>query len=502
MNLNKLLSPSFCSSHNIDVNSNYEIEWLFPDELIVPERIDIIIKIKYVEMLQRGYKIPFLVDMYMAHIEAFSLGKYVEPGNRGKNSIISYFEEFNSLITSLKTKGFDPNLSVIPVGRNNTILNGSHRAAISAFLQIKVPVVRFDNLSTDYSFSFFRQRLLGEKYLDFAISEYCKLKNKNIYAICLWPIANSKTTQQVLYELLRSTTRIIYTKEISLNFEGLRSFIIETYFHQNWVGTPKNDFAGAQDKAFACYKKDTPLFLYLVESENVDIIKNIKNSIRNLLALGNHSVHSTDCYEETQSIIDMLLNKNSIHLLNNANIYKYSKLYNLLEIFKIKTQKECFNLRDFIIDSSASLSLYGLRELGDLDFLSLEEHCEHIFSDDPIDNNNKYSNLYNKSLPELFFDPQNYLIFRGMKFISLTNLKMFKINRNTPKDREDICLIDLLLDKPSYFRCSVVKFSTWIRIKKRNMKFATRDIIIRLLKAAGLHRFVRAIYRKIFKINA
>jgi hypothetical protein len=83
-----------------------------------------------------------------------SYGAYTEPGNDSKNNIHKYFNVFNNLIDNIKHSGLDNKTSVIPVGKNNVILDGAHRVASVAYYNLKVPIIRFGNLSADYGGAF------------------------------------------------------------------------------------------------------------------------------------------------------------------------------------------------------------------------------------------------------------------------------------------------------------------------------------------------------------
>ena len=111
-------------------------------ELFTKNRIDLVAKYKYVEMYDRGLDIPFIRELYKSHISAFSAGTFIEEGQEEKkNSIEDYERIFKDLIDSIKCTGFDEHISVVPVGGENVILNGSHRVAIAAYFGLKVPVV-------------------------------------------------------------------------------------------------------------------------------------------------------------------------------------------------------------------------------------------------------------------------------------------------------------------------------------------------------------------------
>ena len=82
------------------------------------------------------YNCKFINELYDKHIEAFSAGSYNEPGNDEKNSIKKYIDTFEVLIKNIKKSGIDETISVIPVGKNNEIMDGAHRTAIASYFNL------------------------------------------------------------------------------------------------------------------------------------------------------------------------------------------------------------------------------------------------------------------------------------------------------------------------------------------------------------------------------
>jgi len=212
MDIVGVLDKYFYERKNIDVSKDYPVEYVEAKELIVATRIDLVAKIKYVEYKEKGYDLTFIKKMYQAHIEAFSLGRYIEPGSEEKNSITKYFDVFDSLIENIKKNGVDEKISVIPVGSDNSILNGAHRIATAAYFGLTVPIIRFDHLSANFGPEFFKKRLLATKYLDYLVNEFCKI-NLNV-ALLIVP----KSCLKDEFPLIISKN-IFYTKEISLDMK-------------------------------------------------------------------------------------------------------------------------------------------------------------------------------------------------------------------------------------------------------------------------------------------
>ena len=174
------LDPYFKEYNKIDKDSEHEIFYMEAQDLINKKRIDIVVKYYYIKDRESGENIEFAQELYKKHIEAFSDGTFTEQGNKDKNSIEKYIETFDKVIDSFKEKGFDEEVSLIPVGRDREILDGSHRVACAIYFKTKLRVIQFKNLSVDYGFDFFRRRVLDEFYLDFIAKEYVNLKKRCI----------------------------------------------------------------------------------------------------------------------------------------------------------------------------------------------------------------------------------------------------------------------------------------------------------------------------------
>ncbi|MBP2114404.1 hypothetical protein [Paenibacillus silagei] len=496
MRINHILTDYFCESHNIDLNKEYEIEEIDASDLIVSERIDLIAKIKYIEFREKGYDLTYIKKLYSAHIEAFSDGTYIEPGNEAKNSIEDYLDTFDSLIDDIKKQGINPDKSVIPVGKNNTILDGAHRIAIAAYFKQKVPVIRFNDLSVSYGTSFFENRLLDNEYIDYLVTEYCKIK-KNIYFSCIWPVVYNEMDNNVIEELIGKYATLIYKKKVKLSYEGLQNFMIQIYSSQQWTGNLKNRYSGIHSKVEACFNKHGYISVYILEcKDGLEKILELKSDIRKVFNVENHSIHITDNDFETVQICNLLLNENSIDFLNNGNPLCYLEFCNKISSFKDTIINYNLSLEEFLVDSSASLALYGLRDAADIDFMTIASEFKQIESND-INNHHKYIKLYETSIDDLVLNPNNFFSYNDVKFITLKKLREFKKNRDEIKDRNDVRLIDVVLSGKKHRKMNFYKFKHLVAKKHRNIKSFIKFKIKKILKAIGLFELFKKFYHSI-----
>ena len=100
------------------------------------------------------------------------------------------------------------------------------------------------------------------------------------------------------------------------------------------------------------------------------------------------------------------------------------------------------NHEDYCLTASGVLSLYGLREAADVDYLHDNGH--EIF--DPSDNihsHNSYGvGIYKKSYHEIIHNPENHFYYGNIKVASLDVIKELKEHRNEEKDKVDVLLME------------------------------------------------------------
>lgn len=493
MRIGSRLTNHFYQKYNIDPNKELKIEKISARELLVANRIDLVAKIKYIEFREKGYDSLFARELYSKHIEAFSLGTYSEPGDDNKNSIDKYFEVFDRMIDDIKINGFDDTISVVPVGMGNTILDGAHRTAIAAYFNLKLPIVRFNDRYVNYGTEFFRNRLLEEKYLDYMVTEYCKLK-ENVFFACVWPKAKGEDNIQQMNELINNSTNVVYTKNLSLNYQGLRNFMIQIYSSQEWIGSIENNFSGTQKKIDSCFDREGHIKCFVLESTSLKEIVEMKSNIRKIFNIGNHSIHISDNQPETIQICNLLLNENSLDSLNNGKPDHYKSFYIRSNEFKSNLIKNNLSLDEFIIDSSSVMGLYGLREPNDIDFMTISNEYRKI-ENNIFSNHHDYVSLYQTTIDNLVLNPSNYLFYNDLKFITIDNLKRFKKNRNENKDQVDIQLLNSAISKKKSIRMTTIKVLNWINRRLRTLNNYFRESAKYSLKKIGIYEKARNIYQ-------
>jgi hypothetical protein len=415
-----------------------------PTELLTPYRFDLIIKYLYANSIIKDYKTDYFKNLYKEHLRIWN--GFKEYDNPNKNTFESFDNIFKSIIHSLKTSGFDPNVSLVPILDNKYIVNGSHRVGASLALGKNVicrPSTNITDGQKDCSWlNCFKPMGLSEEISDLVSIEYAKLKH-NTYVVTLFP--STKNNFQTPLKILNKHGKVVYFKSIQLKKNGPLNLMRELYDGEGWAGDHRNNYSGFRHKESLCFTSENPTYVFLVEFDNYEDSVKAKKEIRDIFNIGNHSIHINDTHDQTVRLCKILFNNNSINNLNNSNINYYPKFERLLEKFKKIIKENNLNLDEYCISASSVLSAYGLREGDDLDYIHLGDNMLED-NENLIHSHNQYGiNLYEPNYEEIILNPKYHFFYKGVKFVSPEIIKNIKIKRNEPKDILDINLINTVL---------------------------------------------------------
>jgi FkbM family methyltransferase len=433
--LKKRLNPHLLDF--IDVKEQNQIRKVDPISLLSCNRFDIVAKYIYIKFKENGLDSEWGKRIYEEHIRAFN--RYEEGDGSGKTGKEAFINSYDNLLESIKNDGFNDELSIVPVNSHNIPIDGAHRVAGCLYYHQKISVAQISDCLINYDYDFFLHNGLSVKYCDAIAYEYCKLKT-NIYIVVVYPSAIGKDNQ--INNILNNHGKIIYRKNINLNEQGLLNLVIQIYSGETWLGNWDDGFRGAIEKARPCFREGNPLriFVYELQEDPTELV-DIKAQIRNLFNIENHSVHINDTHEQTIGLAQILLNENSIHLMNHMRINESNKKFsNLLTQYTRWLEENQLDKECFCIDGSSVMGIYGIREPADLDFLQYGIN-EIGSNNDKINCHNSELHYHIKSKDDIIFNPENHFYFMGIKFSSLDILAAMKIKRGESKDLVDVKLI-------------------------------------------------------------
>lgn len=463
---------------------SYKVTYIKPSKLITYNRLDLAIKILYLRMCDY-VDVRFAAELYEQHIKAFSLGSFTEPGKLEKNSIHRYFNDFEAIFNSISIEGFKEAESLIPLSSSGSIANGSHRVASAFKLNKEVPSVLLKMPDDNYDFNFFLKRGMCKRDIETGVTSFIEFA-ENCYVALLWPSAKGRKKE--LYNLIPN---IVYQKNVALNHLGAHNLISQVYCNENWLGKREEGYPGVKNKLVECFKTFDDLTVVAFQSSSLREVKLIKENIRRMFSIGKHSVHITDTKDEAIRIARILFNENSIHFLNYGDPNKYLSVHKKIERFKKFIKKNNIDLDKTVLDSSIVMTLYGIRECNDIDFLAVKENIKHY--DEIIDNHQNELVFHQESKNSLILNQKLYFYYDDLKFISFSQLYKMKKNRSEKKDQNDLILMKSLIEKNLMRmfigKCKQEYYFFTVKLRIKAMKF---------LKHIGLYRTIRYIYR-VFK---
>ena len=463
--------------------SLYSVDVLEANTLLLYKRLDIAFKLFYLRLLDNH--VPFAEEMYIEHIRAFSLGEFSEPGNTDKNSIEKYMESFYETFLNIKEHGFDIQKTLIPISSNKTIINGAHRVSSAIYLNKTVSCIELDCDSPCYDYKFFYQRNVPIAMIEQAVTTFIEYAN-NVHIAFLWPIG--KSTDEQIESLIPN---IVYKKEIILTANGAHNLLSQIYYGEEWLGTVENDFSGSKGKLIECFKNFDPIKIVAFQAESLDEVLKIKENVRQTFNVGKHSIHITDTKEEALRTAQIVFNENSIHFLNYAKPNRYISTHKKIEKFKNFLEKNNLSSEEVLIDSSMTLSVYGLREAKDIDFFCNSPEKISIMMDE-INEHDEVLLHYSESKNEIIYNSKYYFYFNEIKFISFSQLFKMKTNRAEVKDKNDCKMMEALIENN--------QFKSILNQYKQKLFYGQillRQKIIEILQKLGIFNVARKMYRKI-----
>lgn len=304
-----LLQPHTVKLYGLEDHPGF-LDTVNARNLLVPQRFDLFAKLFYIEFRQTKPEQARIV--YLEHIKTFNPdGK--EPGCSTKKSLDDFLFCFDRLIKDIGDNGFDTTRSLIPVGRENVILDGAHRTAILAYFNRSVTVCRFEDIVSKgpFDYHYFLNRGLSWSVLD-CIALYATHWIPNLHIACLWPRIGGAGTKDLVQEQIETRFSLLYARDYTVSRKSLMYLISYIYKNQAWVGSDENGYQGALDKANRCFARNKQIRFLFFSCESQEKVLEMKDEIRRTYPFDKHSIHISDTKEEVQYISPLVLTEDGL----------------------------------------------------------------------------------------------------------------------------------------------------------------------------------------------
>ncbi len=164
-----LIHPAWIKKHQLDKHVG-EVLSLPAKDLLSPRRFDLFSKLYYI---QNRDSRPYLAKRvyYESLRSIIPYGKEWGKENE-KSSFSNNREAFDALIEDFANGVFDPSVSIVPVGKDNDLIDGAHRVSTLAFYGKEVEVCRFKDVEVDkFPYTFFLDRWISRYVADLTAYE-------------------------------------------------------------------------------------------------------------------------------------------------------------------------------------------------------------------------------------------------------------------------------------------------------------------------------------------
>lgn len=487
------LGEHFCESNSINCETELDVEHVDANKLLTSNRMDLIPKIRFVEDVMSGEYRNNTVEDYKKSIDAFSDGRFCEPGDLKKTSFDAYLNTFVELIDSISKNGFESKTSIVPVGDDNTILDGSHRVAIAIALNKKITIARFGNIIKEYDAKYFMDRGVDTVTVETWVNDYLDRTNNHATFI-LWPKLTKEQRECALGIIRSSVEKVVYHRTDSYNQNSLHQITAIAYDGHPWTGSCSNKFSGCKQKSREVSNNATGCVTSITVQVEESLAEKIKINIRELLKVGNAGLHSSDNPVESKYLANHFYNHHTRNVLKTGKAFRYPKFLKKLFVYRDNIKSNGLNLDDFIVVSSSVLGLYGLRNPNDIDFLSRENNFS-LIENKFIENHHHVMKAYNLTKNDYLSDARNYVYFFGMKIYSIE--EMMKSNKNR---KENTKFTDIRLAKLRvYQHANYIYWLRFIGLVQRTIRKCRLSVVQFIFILSRWFPVIKVIYRKYFK---
>lgn len=452
--------------------SAIETKKVDPLDLLVPERLDIIVKYLYIQALETGGEVDYFTHLYDKHILERTGGRKTvyeyqdgEPKPvQTKEGVDAYRKDFSGLIQSIKKNGFDRSFFIPVSKQNGIILDGAHRASCSLYFNIRPDVLYEDRPGRTWDCRWFREHGFSEDEMHHILNAYIQLKAKNTFACILWGPLREHWDE--IQEDLHQKHPVVAAQDYSFDPDAFASVVYDIYSQEFGVVPPEKitrKIALLKD-----YNTDMRvLFFHIQQPEYFQrdercICKQaveLKNAIREqwdykIPKEQFISIHITDNAEHTRHIQNIFLSTNNLaHLKGRGAVWYREEFLGWMDEYRALLKELNIPEDACCIVGSGPLEVMGIRPSTDIDFILDSRFRSGRFADvsanlspnvDIVHRGyHEYRNTRNPISDDgIIRNPKNHFYFRGLKFANIQIVWDRKNNHRREKDVKDLILME------------------------------------------------------------
>jgi hypothetical protein len=278
-------------------------------------------------------------------------------------------------------------------------------------------------------------------------------------------------------ELLEEFGKIYYIKTINLNKHGMRNLMF--WHHDDFSYDERLVFIEKKLSSIDVVDDNNSVCIIIfddVESKNAVIKQELKIKLMEILSLNEETImdlfHINEYFYQTVEVVELLLNKNSVNMLNEQDCKMFASDKFSISNLKIQTLRKLIysNMSLLEIDrlllmNDVVLYAYGIRPFESIDTMMigtkendskmLTDYFSKFFCNKESKlfflnggycskNEKKKSGQAKYTTKDLVLDPVNFFYFQGIKIIRFSLEMVNKIIRNSTEDQVDFMMMNFL----------------------------------------------------------
>jgi len=281
----------------------YALRELPPSELITSNRLDIILCYLYLQLYKANPAYANL--LYSADISAHTFGRMIDHDNASKQTLEDFKTAYHLLVYSLDKHGYNPEIALLPLAADQSLLNGGHRLSAALHLKIPVTTILTEIPPLRCNYQFLINRNVPHYMVEHCISEYIKLKPGYRLTISRSePVTiQKKSGIDILYK-----KKIVVTPQLRINLSNLLKLS---------AAKSTENSALRLSKYLSNYDATTKVSLSLVIWKDIHTSINYNRSNRGILS------DTLSFTEESQNMLEylsnILVNDAALHFLSTAS---------------------------------------------------------------------------------------------------------------------------------------------------------------------------------------
>lgn len=461
-----------------------EPSWVAAADLLSSRRLDVVAKYLYARDYLLGVEEISAREIYASHLRI--LNGLKEGDGSGKEGLAAFEQQFQALINSINEQGFNDEISLLPVGHDNAIIDGAHRLAACLLLDKPVKTLTFDRPANDYGADHLRRIGYPDQLLETLVAEYCRLKPQVRVAV-VFPMREGSL--DIAISELEQQGTVVFRKSLRLDKTGKTNLVRTLYHGEAWLQNSDRN-SGVQYHVAKRFRADQPVEVIIFETNHPERLSECKERIRERYKKGNHSIHINDHHAQTTELTDLILSENGLHWLNNARFQPFPKFEDFFSRYRSALMAHPPLREQYCLDGSAAMAIYGLRDVGDLDYIWFNQADPLAKKYQGIADHNDQLHHHGLSREQIIFSEQRFFRYRGVKCLALGSLRRMKARRGEPKDQNDVLLIDQI---DTEIALSLAEIGRRLATRLRYLKYRVRSILAGRLPEP-IKNFLKSVY--------